>query len=160
MLKMLTATFVILGLWAIGQSRSARMRARLAALWQLLDGLRTVESEIRGFCSPLPTAFAAAGPQCPLFAEAARFSETETAEDAFCHAVATAAPADEESAILLRFAAGLSGTEKTGQLQNIEHCRARLSVLADRLEKDTARLGRLYSGTGALAGILIVVLLF
>ncbi len=160
MLKILAAVFVISGFWAIGQSRSARMHARLAALWRLLDGLGTVESEIRGFCAPLPTAFAAAGAQCSLFADAARFSETETAEDAFCRAIEAAEPAEEESKILRSFAAGLSGTEQTGQLQNIERCRTRLSALADRLEKDTARLGRLYSGTGALTGILVVILLF
>lgn len=160
MIKILAALVIIAGTWCIGQSKNARMRARLYALRRFLDGLLSLENEIRGFCAPLPAAFEKAGRLDPLFAEAAAFSETEDAETAFCRAIADKEYEKEETEILQSFAAGLGAGDVEGQLQNISGCRTRLTALCEMLEKDTARLGRLYSGTGAMAGILVVVLLF
>lgn len=160
MIKILAALIIITGTWCIGQSKNARMRARLSSLRRLLDGLRAMESEIRGLCAPLPAAFEKAARLDPLFAQAARFSETEDAEAAFCRACADADYEKEETEILQSFAAGLCSEDREGQLQNISCCRARLTALCEALEKDTARLGRLYSNTGAMAGILVVILLF
>ncbi|MBE7063455.1 MAG: hypothetical protein E7390_06695 [Ruminococcaceae bacterium] len=160
MIKFLLATLIISGFWCLGQSKNARMRARLAGLWQFSDGLQAMESEIRGVCAPLPVAFEAAGRSCPLFTEAARLCGRESAEDAFFRAVTATAPEAEEAEIFRSFAAGLSAGETAGQLANIDRCRTRLDTLIKRLEGDVTRLGRLYSKAGVLAGLLVVILLF
>lgn len=160
MIKFLLALLIISGFWCLGQSKNARMQARLAALWQFSDGLQAMESEIRGVCAPLPAAFEAAGRVCPLFAEAARLCGQESAEEAFCRAAETLAPEPETAEIFRSFAAGLSAGEQAGQLANIDRCRTRLDALTGRLEADIARLGRLYGGSGVLAGLLVVILLF
>ncbi|MBE7025679.1 MAG: hypothetical protein E7408_06480 [Ruminococcaceae bacterium] len=160
MIKILVALIVIGGFWAIGQSRNARVAARLSGLWRILDGLQTMESEIRGICAPLPVAFEAAGRHSPLFQAAARYCDEESGEAAFCHAVAEGALEKPETEILHSFAAGLSAEEEMGQLRNIQHCHQRLSALCARLEKEAARMDKLYSSSGILAGILVVILLF
>jgi len=160
MIKFLAALIIITGAWCIGQSKNARMHARLGALRRFLDGLLSMESAIRGYCAPLPTALETAGRLDPLFLEVARFAETEDAETAFCSAIVQKDYEKEETEILRSFAAGLSAADVEGQLQNIATCRSRLSTLCEGLEKDNARLGRLYSSTGAMAGILVVIILF
>ncbi len=160
MIKILAALIIITGAWCIGQSKNARMHARLGALRRFLDGLLSMESEIRGFCAPLPAALEAAGRLDPLFSEVARLAETEDAETAFSDAMLEKDYEKEETEILRSFAAGCGAGDVEGQLQNIAACRSRLTSLCERLEKENARLGRLYSSAGAMTGIFLVIILF
>lgn len=159
MIKFLAALIIISGFWCIGQSKNARMGQRLSFLRRIVDGLRLAESEIRGLCAPLPVAFEKAATVCPLFGEAARLSADTDAGDAFLRALEPVLPEKEEKEILQSFAGGLHAEEQEGQLANIAHCLHRLTALCDRLETETGRLGRLYSGSGVLTGILVVILL-
>ncbi len=159
MMKFLAALIIISGTWCIGQSKNARARGRISALWKILDGLCAMEGEIRGLCAPLPQALEKAGRLSPLFAAAAHHAEETDAEAAVCRACEEAELGKEETEILQSFAAGLTAADTEGQLQNISHCHTRLSALCRTLEAETARLGRLYSGTGAMAGALVVILL-
>ncbi len=159
MIKFLAALIIITGFWCIGQSKNARLRLRISLLRRFLDGLQAMENEIRGLCAPLPLAFEKAAGLCPLFGDATRYAEEEDAATAFSRAVETTDFDRDEAEILASFAAGLSAEDPEGQLRNIAHCRTRLTALCNRLEEDAGRLGRLYSGSGALAGVLLVILL-
>lgn len=159
MIKVLIALIIIAGFAAIGQSRNARVAARLSCLRQILDGLYSMENEIRGVCAPLPVAFEAAGRQSDLFAAAAKYAEEESAEEAFCHALSSLSPEKAEAEILRSFAAGLGAEDETGQLRNISYCTERLKALCSHLEAESVRTGKLYTGSGVLTGILVVILL-
>ena len=158
-MKALLACLIVFGAWCIGESKNARTRARLVALRRFLEGLSAVEGEIRFVFAPLPAAFEKAARACPLWRSAARFAEAEDMESAFRRACAEVEWAKEETEILGGFARGLSAEDVEGQLQNIAYCRERLSSLLHALESDNSRLGRLYGSAGAMAGLLVVILL-
>lgn len=159
MLKCFAAFVLILGCFSIGQSKNARLSLRLRTLRHMVDGLMALESEIRHRLSPLPEALEVAGRFSPLFSSASLYIEREGAQAALRHAAAEHLEGVEEQEILESLASGLLSCEETGLLQSISLCRMRTAALLERLETEGRRLAKLYSGGGAAAGFLAVILL-
>ncbi len=159
MLRLLAALLLILSAWCIGQEKHARLRHRASRLFRLLDGLLCMEGEIRAYLAPLSSALSAAGRYDPLFENAARLSRKEDGTAAFLQALQKEGLDRAEKEVLAAFANGLSAADEAGQLQNLAACRVRLSAIAETAQADAKRLGRLYSGGGAMAGLLLVILL-
>lgn len=159
MLKLIAALVLIVAAWCIGQEKHAHLRRRAVRLFRLLDGLLCMEGEIRACLSPLSSALTSAGKYDTLFEDAARLSLTEDSTSAFLQALKKANLQKPEEEVLSAFANGLSAPDEKGQLQNLAACRMRLGAIAETAQADTQRLGRLYSGGGAMAGLLLVILL-
>lgn len=160
MFKLSLAILLIGSAWGIGWERRLRLKARAVRLRRILDGLLCLEGEIRTALSPIPFALTAAGKYDPLFQCAARLSSETDIVSAFQKAVEEDDLGKEEREILSVFGIGLSASDERGQLQNLSACRKRLELVTSMAEEDAARLGRLYSGGGAMLGIGAVILLF
>lgn len=160
MLKLSAAILLTGSAWGIGWERRFRLKTRCVRLRRILDGLLCLEGEIRTCLSPIPFALSEAGKYDPLFKKAGAFSEKADIVSAFQKAVSEDTLEKEEAEILSVFALGLSSTDERGQLQNLSACRKRLEAVLSAAECDAARLGRLYSGGGAMLGLLVSILLF
>lgn len=159
-MKFFAALIIISGCWCIGQSKNARLLCRLSALRALYTGLGAMESEIRARLATLPDALSAASRFSPFFEKAFYYIEETDTEMAFRNAAAETLDGEEEQEILRHLSAGLLSPEETGLLSALAHAKEQLSALCTLLEGENRRLGRLYSGAGAAAGLLAVVLLF
>ena len=159
-MKFFAALIIISGCWCIGQSKNARLLSRLSSLRGLYTGLGIMESEIRGRLAPLPEALELAARVSPFFEAALHYIEETDVEGAFSKAADKTLDAAEEQEILRHLGVGLLSPEETGLLSSLAHAREEIYALSKTLEGENARLGKLYTGAGAAAGILAVILLF
>ena len=159
-MKFFAALIIISGCWCIGQSRNAKLLCRLDSIRALHAGLGVMESEIRARLATLPDALSSASRFSPFFEKALYYIEETDIETAFSHAAAETLDGREEQDILHHLSAGLISPEETGLLSALSYAKEQFSALTTLLEGENRRLGRLYSGTGAAAGLLAVVLLF
>ncbi len=160
MLKLFAAILLIGSTWGIGWERRFRLKTRAMRLRRILDGLLCLEGEIRSCLSPIPFALAEAGKYDPLLQYAARLSPETDISSAFQKAIEEDTLGKDEQEILSVFAIGLSAADERGQMQNLAACRKRLEAVFSSAQEDAARLGRLYSGGGAMLGLLAAILLF
>lgn len=159
-MKFLAALIIISGCWCIGQSKNARLLYRLSSLRALHTGLGIMEGEIRGRLATLPEALSAASRFSPFFKKALCYIEETDVEAAFREAAAKALDGEDEQEILSHLGAGLLAPEETSLIASLSHARERLHTLCQTLEGENRRLGKLYTGAGAAAGLLAVILLF
>lgn len=159
-MKFLAALIILCGSWCIGQSQNIRRAARIRSLRRTIDGLDAVEGEIRGRLAPLPEALAAGGRLSPFFAAAAVYIEETDAKEALSRAAAETMDEDAETEILKSLGEGLFSEAEASLLHSLSYARARLLSLTEMLENDGKRLEKLYSGSGAAIGLLVVVILF
>jgi len=158
-MKFFAALVIVSGCWCIGQSKNARLLSRLSALRALYTGLGVMESEIRGRLAMLPEALLSESRFSPFFDTVLSYMDTEDAEVSFRKA-ALFHFEKAECEILAQLGAGLLSTEESGLLSALSHAKTRLSALCDTLEGENGRLAKLYTGAGAMAGLLAVILLF
>ena len=158
MIRLLAAVCVIIGAWGIGYSRSVTLKGRCRRIAACQDALLEIATNIRSLRMDLPDALAAAAAFDPLFGMAASYIEQIDATAAFIQAIAKSRLPEEEQEILTSFAKGLFAPDVEGPLQNVENCRLRLANLLQKAEKEQRRMGRVYSGVGAMGGLALVVL--
>ncbi len=173
LLQIAGAGAVMSGATAMGRAQAARYRRRPEELRELAAALRSVRNDISYARLPLGESIrrltaggqTRASPVRQLFADVATHLAKPgvTAQQAFAQAfslhVHTLSITQEDRAVLEAFSrtAGLIGPEEQlGQLD------AALAALADREREavhDRSRYERVFQTTGALIGVLVVILL-
>lgn len=153
-------------LW--GSSRSAEERARVRLLSALISALESVRSEVVTYLAPLPEIaerLSREGPAetRPFFAQLSagfeRLGETSFAENWSGCAAALELP-EEEKRIVADVGRSLGRYGAPEQAAALTRSMAALAEALENAEAEAAAGGRLWTGLGVTAGMLLAILLF